>query len=318
MLTNEFVIYCCFTLIVNAFLAVPLINFLYNHRFYKTKETGNVDTSRRNNLWYDHLGNTLNTPSSFGVLLVVSMLLFGISSFIYEYSNSFTILLVAFLILLLSGLWDDCEKYFLYLKNKRWGLRIRHKLALQFFAVGLYVFFTYGASYLTPFILLALVFVLNAYNITDGLDGLIGGISIPAFLAFSVIEYVTFGFTGFSLLYATILGFLVVFHYFNIKPARVWLGDAGALPLGLIFGICFLRYPFYVTLPISFLIIFEGFSSALQLLAIGLFKKKVFVIAPFHLLLLNKGWVDTKIVQRAQLIQHILCIGALLIFLLFR
>jgi len=306
-----------FSLALNAGLALPLINFLYKHRFYKTKDTAGVDTSNRNQLWYAHLGKSLDTPSSFGVLLLVNILLYLPISFLIYGKAELLLLVLSSTILLLLGLWDDCEKYFRYLSKKRWGLRIRHKLLIQILAVIIFIIPSYESLYWLP-VALFLIFTINAYNITDGLDGLIGGVSIPVFVTLCVVEYLTFGFTGYFILGLTLIGFLCVFQYFNVKPARVWLGDVGALPLGLLLGAFLLRYPSYFSATISVIFVIEGLSSALQLLSLGVLKKKLFLIAPFHLLLLNVGWSDTKIVQRAQLIQIILCILAFLGFLAFR
>jgi len=252
----------------------------------------------------------MDTPSSFGILILLNVVLY---QFFFGTSKTFSlIILLAFFVFL--GLADDTVKYFKYEKNKRWGLTTPQKLLAQL--VSVLVFFILGSTplYLIPIYLVFVVFILNSFNITDGLDGLVGTVSMYILPTLAYFEFLTHTSCDLINLIVLLFSFLFIFLYFNIKPARVFLGDAGSMPLGLLIALLGLRFhPIPVFILFS-LIIVEGFSSLIQLLSIRIFNKKVFVIAPLHLHLLNKGWTDTKIVQRAGIIQLVLSLIALYVF----
>lgn len=291
------------SLIFNMICALPFINLLYKHKFYKTTSTEGVDTSKRNPLWYKHLGKTLGKPSSYGLLLIPNIVLYAltIGKNISTVTGATILFFVAFALL---GLWDDVVKYFYYLKNKSWGLRAYQKLLIQLggFFVAVFLIFPNDIFVVLLGSLLG-VFILNSYNITDGLDGLVGSITLLILPILMIFEYLFFGFSQFFYLYVILFAFFVVFVYFNIKPARVTFGDVGTMGMGFLLGITIFRYPLIPVMILFSLILIEGISSFIQIVSIKYLKKKVFLIAPLHLHLLNKGWEDTKIVQRAWVFQ---------------
>lgn len=304
-------------LVFNMICALPFINLLYKHKFYKTTSTEGVDTSKRNPLWYNHMGQTLGRPSSYGLLLIPNLVFF-----ILTIGNIGTIAITTvlfFMVFTLLGLWDDVVKYFYYLKNKSWGLRAYQKLLIQLsvFCVAVSLIFPNDILVVLIGSLLG-VFILNSYNITDGLDGLVGSITLLILPILMIFEYLFFGFSQFFYLYVVLFAFFVVFVYFNIKPARVTFGDVGTTGVGFLLGISIFRYPLIPIIILFSLILIEGASSFIQIISIKYLKKKVFLIAPLHLHLLNKGWEDTKIVQRAWVFQIVLSLLSVFVVTLLR
>jgi phospho-N-acetylmuramoyl-pentapeptide-transferase len=154
--------------------------------------------------------------------------------------------------------------------------------------------------------------IVNAINITDGLDGLAGG--LMGFILF-VMGVITF-FNG-TYLATTIIGItiaiLAAFMFFNINPAKIFMGDSGALALwGLLSSLLYIlnmRTGIFIPFLIIFLIfIIETASSFLQILSKKYLKRKLFAAAPLHHLLEYKGIPESTIVMKARLIQAILTV----------
>ena len=148
----------------------------------------------------------------------------------------------------------------------------------------------------------------NAVNITDGLDGLASGILMISlfgvwFLSASILDVPV------SVFIALWLGSLVSFLYFNVFPARMFLGDVGALSFGATLAVVGLLLGKSIAFAvIGAIFVLEIASSFMQLISKRLWKKKLFPAAPFHLFLQNYGWEEPKIVQRAWLVQIMLTI----------
>lgn len=299
-------------LIFNGVVAIPLINSLYKQKFYKIKASKNVDTSKRNPSFYNHLFNTMDTPSSFGVLIILNLILYQVF-----FGSVETLIITTALILFgIMGLFDDYIKYFKYEKIKRWGLTTWQKLILQIVTTTLFLYLSVLSAnpILIPIIILYLVFITNSVNIVDGLDGLLGTILMYIIPTLAYFEIATHNDKNLIELSIILFSFLFIFLYFNIKPARVFLGDVGSMPLGFFIAVMGLRYNAVVVLVLFSLIIIDGLSSVIQILAIRFLKRRVFIIAPLHLHLLNKKWEDTKIVQRAGIIQLVLSFIAIFLF----
>ena len=144
----------------------------------------------------------------------------------------------------------------------------------------------------------AIVATSNAVNITDGLDGLSGGLSMMAYGAFGVIAL----FQGNMLLFGfcmTVIGWLLSYIWFNVPPARFMMGDTGSFALGAGLGVVAMMTNSFLLLPIICLpAVIETGSSLLQLVSKKLFHKKIFISAPLHHHLEAIGWGEAKIVMR--------------------
>lgn len=151
------------------------------------------------------------------------------------------------------------------------------------------------------FILFLLVGTSNAVNITDGLDGLAGGLSAIAFLAYGMLAWNATWMNGYQevaifcfVLVGSILGFLI----FNSHPAKVFMGDTGSLSLGgALAAVAILtRHELSLAL-VGGVFVVETLSSLIQMIAIIYFHKKVFKMAPLHHHFEQLGWEETDIVK---------------------
>lgn len=239
---------------------------------------------------------------------------------VYPFKKEVQILLFTFISFGALGLYDDIRKTFGLKKVSFWGLRFRHKFLVQwilaiaiasalYYSLGIHIVnvrffdvFDLGILYI-PFAAFVIVSFANAVNISDGLDGLASGLLLICLLAFLVISASILD-TTLSIFLGLWIGALIGFLYFNIWPARVWLGDVGALSFGATLAVCglLLGKPIGLAL-IGGMFIVEVASSLFQLLSKKLRHKKLFEVAPLHLWLQNKGWQEAKIVFRFWLAQ---------------
>ncbi len=138
----------------------------------------------------------------------------------------------------------------------------------------------------------------NAVNISDGLDGLAGGLAAITFGGFGVIALMQ----GNGLLAAfcfTVVGALLSYLWFNIYPARFFMGDVGSFALGTSLGVVAMLTDSLFVLPIIGLVfVIEAGSSLVQIVSKKVFKRKVFLSAPIHHHLEAIGWPETKVTMR--------------------
>ncbi len=163
-------------------------------------------------------------------------------------------------------------------------------------------FFNILTISVTPLVLIFLGFVgqlaIYSAELTDGLDGLMMGIFAIINFAMIVLLLVQ-GKTEFIPVLCIILGVQIIDLYFNIPPARFWNGGPGAMPLG--FAIFFIGVitdniiPYFIMSAMTWIIM--G-SSAIQMLSMKFFKKRVFIIAPIHHHFQAKGWPQYKVTMR--------------------
>lgn len=138
----------------------------------------------------------------------------------------------------------------------------------------------------------------NAVNISDGLDGLAGGLAAIAFGSFGVIALLQGNpmMAGFCF---TVVGALLSYLWFNIYPARFFMGDVGSFALGTSLGVVAMLTDTLFILPIiGFIFVIEAGSSALQIFSKKVFKRKIFRSAPVHHHLEAIGWPETKVTMR--------------------
>lgn len=151
---------------------------------------------------------------------------------------------------------------------------------------------------LIPLFILVVVSTSNAVNISDGLDGLAGGLLMSAFGAFGIIAALqgNFGIAAFCL---TIVGGLLAYIWFNIPPARFFMGDVGSFALGTALGVVAMLTDTLFLLPIIGLVfVAEAGSSLLQILSKKIFHRRIFIAAPLHYHLEANGWPKTKVTMR--------------------
>ncbi|HCU70676.1 MAG TPA: phospho-N-acetylmuramoyl-pentapeptide-transferase [Candidatus Moranbacteria bacterium] len=150
-----------------------------------------------------------------------------------------------------------------------------------------------------PLFVFVILFAAISSNETDGLDGLNGGIMLIAFSSFTLISFFQ-NRMDIAAFCAAISGALLAFLWFNIYPARFFMGDTGAIALGATLGVVALITNSVIALfIIVFIYIIESGSVAIQLTSKKIFKKKVFLAAPIHHHFEALGWPETKVTMRA-------------------
>lgn len=307
-------------------LLVPFINFLYKIKLHRMPQK-TVDIFERRTPIFDRLhAHKVGTPVGGGLLVifVVSFLTIvlifwqnftglGISS-IYPFEKEIFVLLFTFIGFGILGLYDDVRKTF-GLKTKFWGLKFGHKFILQwilafvcaailYFGIGIDIVnitfvdvFDLGILFI-PFAAFVIVSFANAVNITDGLDGLATGVLLIALLSLLAISANILD-TTLSVFLGLWIGALIAFLYFNVWPARIWLGDVGALAFGATLAVVGLLTGKILALAvIGGVFVVEISSSLVQLLSKKFLGKKVFEVAPLHLWFQNRGWEEPKVVIR--------------------
>lgn len=170
---------------------------------------------------------------------------------------------------------------------------------------------------IVPLFVLVVVSTTNAVNITDGLDGLAGGLAAIAFGNYAIIAFLDgrFGVAGFCM---TIVGALLSYTWFNVYPARFFMGDSGSYALGTALGVVALITDTVLLLPIiGAVFVVEAGSSLIQILskkARG--GKKIFKIAPLHHHFEASGWPETKVTMRFWILGQVCGTIGIMIFLL--
>lgn len=268
------------------------------------------------------------TPTIGGLIFIIPTILSILFLFFrgsLDLNHNLVILIFVFLAYALLGFIDDILKV-KYHNNE--GLSIKVKFATQLLiAIVFYSIYKYNGGltdvtislfgfklqlgyFFGIFILFLLVGTTNAVNITDGLDGLCGGLSLISFLSYGVISWGSYWITGYQeiaifcfILVGALLGFLV----FNTHPAKVFMGDTGSLALGGALATVAILTRHEISLAIiGGIFVIETLSSLIQIVAIKKFKKKVFLKAPLHHHFEQLGWSETDIVKMFWIIGFVL------------
>lgn len=168
-----------------------------------------------------------------------------------------------------------------------------------------------------PLFVLVVVATANAVNMTDGLDGLAGGLASSAFAVYALIAALEgrFGIAGFCM---TICGALLSYTWFNIFPARFFMGDVGSFSLGTALGVVAMLTDTVVLLPlIGIVFVAEAGSVVLQIASKKLRNgKKVFKVSPLHHHFEASGWPETKVTMRFWVLGQLAAVLGLMLFLL--
>jgi phospho-N-acetylmuramoyl-pentapeptide-transferase len=328
---------------VFAILATPLLtHFLYKYKLGKKIRNGGLTP-----IFSQLHAHKAGTPTMGGILIwgtaliligffyLLSVLfpggVFGQFNFL---SRAETLLpLGALVATALIGLVDD----WLDVRDKGvfggGGLKLRHRLIIYtlialigalwfYFKLDWTVMhlpflgnFEVGAWYIPIFVFI-IVATSFSVNETDGLDGLAGGTLLIAFASYGVIAFVM-GRYDLATFCAVIIGALLAFLWFNIPPARFYMGDTGAMSLGVTLGIiAMLTNNAMLLIFIGLIFLLESLSVIIQTLSKRIRHKKVFISAPIHHHLQAIGWAESKVVMRFWVIAGIGAVMGLIIFLL--
>lgn len=259
------------------------------------------------------------TPTIGGLIFIIPTIITMIILYFrgsLEITHSLIIILFVFVAYAFLGFIDDMIKI---KKHHNDGLSVTQKLIAQVI-ISLIFFYIYMRGGGEPtlwisslgininlgwfygiFILFLLVGSSNAVNITDGLDGLAGGLSAIAFLSFGILSWGTSWAAGYQeiaifcfILTGSIFGFLV----YNTNPAKVFMGDTGSLALGATLAAVAIltRHELSLAL-IGGVFVIETLSSLIQIISVKYFKKKIFLFAPLHHHFEKLGWEERDIVK---------------------
>ena len=169
-----------------------------------------------------------------------------------------------------------------------------------------------------PLFIFTIVATSFSVNEIDGLDGLAGGTLLSAFAAYAAIAFLQ-GHYDLATFCGVIAGSLLAFLWFNINPARFFMGDTGAMSLGVTLGMVALLTNTVFILPvIGFLFVVESLSVIIQVFSKRFRGKKVFLSAPIHHHLEAIGWPEPKIVMRFWVISAVTAVAGIIIVLLDR
>lgn len=167
-----------------------------------------------------------------------------------------------------------------------------------------------------PLFVFVIVATSFSMNETDGLDGLAGGVILPAFGALSAIAF-SQGKVELAMFCAAIIGTLLAFLWFNVHPARFYMGDTGSMALGVTLGTIAMLTDSFLILPlICFILVMESVSVIIQLASKKIRKKKVFLSAPIHHHFEALGWPECKVTMRFWIIAWVMSAIGLVVGLL--
>ena len=176
---------------------------------------------------------------------------------------------------------------------------------------------TIGWWYIPLFIFVIVATAFSA-NETDGLDGLAGGVMLFSFVALTIVAFVL-GRFQLAALGGVVIGALLAFLWFNIYPARFFMGDTGSMSLGITIGVIAMLTNTTLLLPFfAPIFVIESGSVIIQLFSKKIRKKKVFLSTPIHHHFEALGWHETKVTMRFWIISIIIVTLGLAIFFLNR
>ena len=230
------------------------------------------------------------------------------------------------------GLADDVLGVF-HIGVKGGGLKIKQKIVIYTLIalIGAWWFWAklernaiyipfYGEVGLGIWYILFFVFVLVAttfsMNEADGLDGLAGGVSLIGFACLLIVAF-SQGMYNLAAFLSVLIGTIVAFLWFNVYPARFFMGDTGAMALGITMGVVAMITDTALFLPFfAFILVVESLSVIIQKVYKKIAHKKLFLSSPLHHHFEAKGWPETKVTMRFWLISGVVAAFGLALYFL--
>ena len=235
------------------------------------------------------------TPTMGGWIFILAGM---VVSLIFIFDGDFFVPLIVLLVMLGYGLLGFLDDYIKIKFHQNEGLRPYQKIIGQVgisLIVALYIYFKVGTSidlfglkielglFIIPFIILFFVAVTNAVNLTDGLDGLAGGVSGAYLLFFGIILALLSGYDSLALICFAFVGAILAFLCVNVYPAKIFMGDTGSLALGgLIAGIAVFSGLELIMPIIGIMFVMSVLSDILQVAHYKRTKRRIFKMAPLH------------------------------------
>lgn len=307
-----------FMLSVGAFLLAMILTpvytyFAYRYKFWKKQRTTSTLGEKLEVFTKLHANKfTRNIPTMAGVIGIVSI---SVVTLCFNWDRAQTWLpLAALLGGGAVGLLDDIINIRGQGKGVA-GLRSSFKfvmVTLMSLALGWFFYSKLGytsvhipfagdiilGAWIVPLFVLTVVSTGNAVNISDGLDGLAGGLLAVSYMVFGMIALLQghLMIAGFCF---TVVGALLSYLWFNIYPARFFMGDVGSFAFGTSLGVIAMLTNTLFLLPIvGIIFVVEAGSSLIQIIAKRYFHRKIFISAPIHHHLEAKGWPEVKVTMR--------------------
>ena len=307
--------------VVFGLIAIPLLKKL------KAKQTISVFLSKLHN-------EKKGVPTIGGIIFIIPTIVSIILLILFkklEFSHNLFIILFVFVGYAILGFIDD---YLIIKRGNNEGLTQIQKLfgqtiiALVFFVIymksgrepildihSLGITINMGWFY-GLFILFILVASSNAVNITDGLDGLAGGLSVISFFSIGIISLGSTWIAGSEeigifcfILVGALLGFLI----YNSHPAKVIMGDTGSLSLGAtLAAVTIITNHELSLIAVAGIFIIETLSVILQVISVKTFHKRIFLMTPLHHHFEKLGWSETDIVRMFYVFGMLLGMGAVI------
>jgi len=330
---------------ISFFVALFLTPFITNflHRIRAGKQIGRNDSAP---VFYSLHQKKEGTPTMGGLIIWVTViglsLVFFLGSALFD--GAWTYLnfvdraetylpIIAMLIAALIGLADDVLGMLRRGSNVGGGVAIKFKLLLYLLIglLGAYWFYyklgwtvfsipfvglvEINGWYIPVFICVIAATAFSA-NETDGLDGLLGGTSLFTFASLAVVAF-ALGRYELAVFSSVIIGALLAFLWFNIYPARFFMGDTGSMALGITMGVIALLTNTALFLPFfAPILVLESLSVIVQMISKKFFKRKIFISTPIHHHFEAIGWHETRVTMRFWIITAISNgIGLVLFFL---
>ncbi len=256
------------------------------------------------------------TPMMGGLMFIFAVLVLTLGYSIYTGGQNIKeVLCVLFLALTsaLVGFLDDYEKL---MKKQNLGLTVRQKLVLQAIVAVVFLLILnwldiYKGEVILPFINMELnvplwlvypiaglvvIFTVNAANLTDGIDGLATGVTLPV-MGFFAAAAVFVGKGGIAMLAAGMAGSLAGFLIYNYNPAKVFMGDTGSMFIGgMVTGLAFVMKLPMILVVVGLFYYVESISVVLQVIYFKLTHgKRLFRMSPIHHHFEMCGWSEKKI-----------------------
>ncbi|MDI6820827.1 MAG: phospho-N-acetylmuramoyl-pentapeptide-transferase [Patescibacteria group bacterium] len=329
---------------VVALLITPLVLRILNRFSFQKK---NIRDEKTAPIFHQFHKDKASTPTMGGIIIWGTVLGLALTFFVFQelfdgFANYFNFVdraetylpLAALLFSAIVGFVDDL--WGVMGKGPHGGgLTMKQKLFLYstvaaigawwfYFRLGwdvLYIPFVgninIGLWYI-PFFIFILVASAFSTNETDGLDGLAGGALFFAFGALVVVSFVLQRY-DLAVMNAVILGALLAFLWFNIYPARFFMGDTGSMSLGITLGVTAMLTNTAFFLPFfGIILIIESLSVIVQVLSKKIRKKKIFLSTPIHHHFEALGWPESQITMRFWIISAVASIIGLTLFFLAR
>lgn len=266
------------------------------------------------------------TPTMGGIILIISI---SLVCFFITKDPKAMYTMIGTVLFGLIGFLDDFIKVVM---KRNLGLRAWQKIVGLLLGAGIMLYLysamigwdttlliPFGQEYydfgifFIPFTVLVILFGVNAVNLTDGLDGLVTGVSIPVAMFFAGVGLV-FSDKGIIVAAAALLGALLGFLRYNAHPAEVFMGDTGSFAIGgaiISLGIASKLQLFLVIAGLIYMI--EALSVVIQ---VAYFKysggKRIFKMTPIHHHFELSGWKETKVTAVFGIISYIVCVVALM------